>query len=163
MEPVTVWLILFVVLAVLFFAAEMFIPSHGILSVLAIACLLGVVGLCFVLDRWLGIGAVIALVVLGPIGLSAGVTLWQKTPLGRRMVLTTTGGTLDAPAVLVGSVGRTLTELRPMGECEFDDVRVEARSEMGQLLPPGALVRVIAVEGRVATVRPTDAQMGSDT
>ena len=156
MDPTTIWLFILLVLAVIFFAAEMHIPSHGLLSLLAIGCLAGAVALCFVIDRWLGWGAMLAFIILGPIALSAGFSLWQRTPLARRLVLNTSAGTLDSPIVLIGSVGKTMTELRPMGMGEFADQRIEVRSEMEKIIPVGTAVQVIALDDRVAVVRPVD-------
>ena len=154
MSPTVTWLFTLLVVAGILYVAEVFIPSHGVLSILATACMAVVVVLCFMLDRWLGVGVLVALAILGPIGLSVGVSVWQRTPIGRRMVLTSVTGAPPRPFVLVGSIGTALTELRPMGECEFGDARLEARSELGRIVRAGQAVTVIALDDGVATVRP---------
>ncbi|MDB5326588.1 MAG: hypothetical protein JWM57_2157 [Phycisphaerales bacterium] len=153
MSSTLVWLFTLLSIAIVLYVAEVFIPSHGVLTILATACLVGVVVLCFALNRWLGTGALAAIVLLGPIGLSLGISVWQRTPVGRKMVLHGVVGEPPRPFVLVGSTGITLTELRPMGECEFGDQRIEAKSEFNRLVRAGQAVVAIALNDGVATVR----------
>lgn len=161
MSPTLVWLFTLLSVAIVLYVAEVFIPSHGVLTVLATACLVGVVGLCFLIDRWLGTGALVAIALLGPVGLSLGISVWQRTPVGRKMVLRSVAGEPDRPFVLIGSTGVTLTELRPMGECEFGDRRIEVKSEFNQIVPAGRPVVAIAMSDGVATVRTIDAAPAS--
>ncbi|MGC4032666.1 MAG: hypothetical protein QM754_13230 [Tepidisphaeraceae bacterium] len=156
MSPTVIWLLTLLAIAVFLYVAEIFVPSHGLLSILATGCLVVVVALCFVLNRWLGIGVMAALAVLGPIGFSVGVSVWQKTPVGRRMVLNATVGEAPKQFVLAGSIGTAVTEHRPMGECEFGDTRIESKSELGQIIPAGRQVIALAVTDGVATVRPVE-------
>lgn len=153
MSATLVWLFTLLSIATVLYVAEVFIPSHGVLTVLATACLVGVVVLCFVINRWLGTGALVAIALLGPVGLSLGVSVWQRTPVGKKMVLHGIAGEPPRPFVLIGSTGVTLTELRPMGECEFGDQRIEAKSEFNRLVPAGRAVVAIALNDGVATVR----------
>lgn len=154
MPTIYIWLFTLLSIAAILYVAEVFIPSHGVLTILATACLVVCVAICFVIDRWLGVGVMAALAVLGPIGISLGVSVWQRTPVGKRMVLTSVAGEAPKPFVLVGSVGTALTELRPMGECEFDGSRIEARSELSRIIAAGQEVSVISLHDGVATVRP---------
>ena len=157
MSPIVTWTLALMAIAIVLFVSEVFIPSHGVLSVLATGCLVIAVVLCFMIQRWLGVGVMAALLLLGPVGLSLGVSVWQRTPVGRRMVLTATSGDPNKSFVLVGSVGTTLTELRPMGECEFDGRRVQARSELGRVIGAGLEVVVLDFADNAATVRPVAA------
>ena len=62
---------------------------------------------------------------------------------------------LDAvpePTVRVGQPGVTVSELRPMGVCEFESGRIEAISEHG-MIEPGRMVKVVALSGTRPTVR----------
>ena len=154
MPTIYIWLITLLSIALILYVAEVFIPSHGVLTILATGCLVVCVAICFAIDRWLGVGVMAALAVLGPIGIALGVSAWQRTPIGRRMVLTSSVGEAPKPFVLVGSVGTSVTELRPMGECEFDGNRIEARSELGRIVPAGQQVTVISLHDGVAVVRP---------
>ena len=156
MDPLFLLVLLLVAGGLLFFA-ELFLPTHGLLGLLGVLCVAGALGACFILNRWLGAGALVATIVATPFAFNAMIALWQKTPIGRRMVLTTVSGTAGAqrPASLVGSVGKTVSELRPMGECEFNGERVQCRSESGMTLSPGTPVRLIDIQNTVAVVRPS--------
>ncbi|HEX8323015.1 MAG TPA: NfeD family protein [Tepidisphaeraceae bacterium] len=161
-NPIVIWLLTLLAVSLILYVAEVFIPSHGVLSILATGCMAIVVVLCFMLDRWLGTGVLVALAILGPIGLSLGVSVWQRTPVGRKMVLHSVAGEPQRPFVLVGSTGTALTELRPMGECEFGDSKLEARSELGRIIPAGQRVIAIALNDGVAVVRPIDASTAAN-
>ncbi|GIW76914.1 MAG: hypothetical protein KatS3mg104_1977 [Phycisphaerae bacterium] len=148
-----VWLVILLVVALGLFFAELFVPSGGLLAVLGAACMTGAIIICFRIDLWLGAGMLATSVIFAPFAIGWGVSLWQKTSLGKRMIVTEVAGELPKPKVLIGSIGTTLTELKPMGEVEIGDVRVEAQSEMGMIIPPGRRVKVLAMSNGVVTVR----------
>ena len=58
-------------------------------------------------------------------------------------------------SLLQNKIGRVVTPLRPVGQCEFDGRRVECTAE-GQYVPEGKTVRVVRIEGMQPTVRVTD-------
>lgn len=153
MDPLITWAIILAILAVVIFVAEIFLPSGGLLGIAAVACVAASVVLCFIINRWLGAGVSIALLILAPFLWMAGISLWQRSPVGKRLTLTTTVGELPAPHVLVGATGVTITELRPMGECEVGEARIESQSEMGVVIPAGRKVKVLSIASGVATVR----------
>lgn len=153
MQMLWVWLVILLMVALGLFFAELFVPSGGLLAVLGAACMTVAIVICFKIDRWLGAGVLAASVILAPFAVGWGVSLWQKTSLGRRMIITEVTGELPKPQILIGSVGVTLTELRPMGEVEIGDIRVEAQSEMGMMIPPGRRVKVLSINNGVVTVR----------
>ncbi len=148
-----IWFGILLTLAIVFLLAEVFVPSAGLLGVLGLGCLLAAVIVCFFANRWLGAGVSIGLLVISPFAINGALRIWQRTPIGKKMILTQTTENNPQPTVLVGSSGVALTELRPMGECEFGDTRLDAQSEMGQVIPAGAKVKVISVSSGVATVR----------
>ncbi len=148
-----IWLIIFLGLALAMFVAELFVPSGGLLAVAGAACMTGAIIVCFKIDRWLGTGLLVASVVIAPFAIGWGVSLWQKTFIGKRMVLSEVVGQLPKAQVLIGSVGVALTEMRPMGEVEIGDVKIEAQSEMGMIIPAGRRVKVLSMTGGIATVR----------
>lgn len=159
-----VWLVILLVVALGLFIAELFIPSGGLLAVLGAVCVTGAIVICFMINRWLGTGVLAASVVLAPFAFGWGVSLWQKTPLGKRLIITEVTGELPKPKVLIGSIGITLTELKPMGEVEIGDVKVEAQSEMGMIIPPGRRVKVLSLRNGLVTVREikdTDSKIGT--
>ena len=153
MDPIVVWLSIFLALAIVMFVAEVFVPSAGLLSVLGTVFLTIAIFLCFRINRWLGVSAMVAVVAIAPFAVALAVRVWQRTPIGKQMVLSSTVGELTRDRVLIGTEGVALTEMRPMGECEFGQSRVEAKSEMGRVIPAGRKVKVIEYHDTVATVR----------
>ena len=160
MDPLLLILLL-VGLGAILLIGDLFLPSAGMLSVVGIGLLLTAVIFCFTINRWLGLGVLFAGVIGSPLIWVATVRAWQRTPVGRRMVLSHAEPAPPRPAVVrVGQVGRTLSALRPMGECAFateaGEAVVECRSEFGDLAP-GTPVRVSHFNDGVATVRPAAA------
>ncbi len=157
MDPLFLILLLVGGAAVLL-VADLFLPTGGIMSLVGVGLLLTAVIICFTLNQWLGLGVLFAGVVASPFVAYGMIQAWTKTPVAKRMMLRPDSvlATPRQPGVRVGSVGRTLTVLRPMGEAEFDTedgpLVVQATCETGDL-PPDAAVRVIHFKDGLATVR----------
>jgi membrane-bound ClpP family serine protease len=146
------WIILLVVAGLVLLAAELMLPSHGVLGALAVLCLLGSVGVCFRVSQWASLALFLAMVGATPFAWSAAVRIWPKTPVGRRMVLQPVENARPLLPFQIGQTGVSLSELKPMGECDFGGRRVEARCEAG-FIEAGARVVVVSADGRRATVR----------
>ena len=160
------WWLLFAVF--LYFAcavlivAEVFIPSGGIISILALACLIA--GLMIFFQRsftagWIGV--VIAIVMI-PVVLVMSYKMFPKTRFGKSVTLTPpsrqAGDAIpdtDRLKGLLGSVGLVVTPLRPVGMCDFSGQRVECVAE-GGYVEINKSVKVIEVQGTQLTVRVTD-------
>lgn len=126
--------------------AEALLPTQGVLGVLGGAALVGAVIAIFLLGPWYGIATLALLVLISPFVFMWMMRIWPKTPVGKRLVLNAVvSGTSPAPKVSVGAIGTTVTELRPIGECDFEDQRIEVISELG-LIDPGTQVKVVAHE-----------------
>ncbi len=155
MEPLILILVL-VVVGLVLLVGDLFLPSAGIMSVLGIGCFLTAIIVCFTIDRWLGLGVLFAAVIGSPFIGMAVVRAWQRTPIGRKMILSHAEAAPARQVVRVGQVGRALSMLRPMGECTFGtelgEVVIECRSEFGDL-PPDTPVRVTHFKDGIATVR----------
>ena len=155
MDPLLLILILVAGAAALILA-DLFLPSAGILSVLGAGLLLTAVIVCFTINRWLGLAVLFGLTIASPFIAAGMIAAWQRTPVGKRLTLqheTPRPVRPVGPAVAVGSVGRTLTALRPMGEAEFaEGVQVQVIAEHGDL-PRDADVKVVHFKDGLATVR----------
>ena len=154
MTPVTLAIFLFAIAAALLIA-EVLLPSHGALGVLAVAAMVGGIIVCYRMSHALGLYVALGLTLAAPFAGALWIKLWPKTPLGRRLILgpaPSGRGPEARPAVAVGETGVVVAELRPNGLCEFGPTRVEARSERG-VLPAGQRVRVIAIVDGRPTVR----------
>jgi membrane-bound ClpP family serine protease len=151
MTPATL-AILLVLAGVVLLVAEMLLPTQGILGAIGAAALVGCVVVCFRIDSRMGFGVMVAMVVAAPFAGMLWVKLWPRTPVGRRMILSPVSGGLSAVTIDVGQQGVTVSELRPMGVCEFGAERIEARAERGTI-PPGSRVQVVEIVDRRPTVR----------
>ncbi|HWP39585.1 MAG TPA: NfeD family protein [Tepidisphaeraceae bacterium] len=155
MDPVLLILLLIGAGAALL-VGELLLPTHGLLGIAGLLCFGGAIGVCFYINRWLGLIVFCVAVLASPFLASLGLKIWQRTPVGRRIILPPVQASRAASPVIPGQIGITVTEMRPIGECDFGDVRVEAISELG-LIPPGTRVRVVAVENNRPVVRAADA------
>ena len=153
------WPLLLLVLGLGFLMAEAFIPSGGMLPLLALVS----VGLslweAFRQSYELGLGFLLADTVLLPLSVGLGLYLWQKSPLAARMTLKAPGPEEISVSHsgyrvdhLIGERGFTLTPLKPTGLVDFDGRRLEGVSEQG-LIPEGTSVEAVSVRSGRLMVR----------
>jgi membrane-bound ClpP family serine protease len=153
------WPILLLAFGLLLLIAEVFVPSGGLIGILAICCLVISVWQAFRQSTTVGLWFLMGDFLLMPVALAVAVYLWPKTPLARRVFLKPpepdeievahSSQRLDH---LIGQFGRALTPLRPSGLVDFDGRRLDALSEDG-LIPSGALVQAVRVRGGQLIVR----------
>lgn len=151
MDPIALSLLLLAVAAVLL-VGELLLPTHGILGLMGLICLAGAIGATFYINRWLGLGVFLAAVVASPFAWSIGLKLWERSPVGRRVLLPPMEAPRPVMPVKLGQVGTAFSEMRPMGEVDFGDERMEATSERG-IIAAGQKVKVVAVVNGIPTVR----------
>ena len=158
-----VWWMVFAVF--LYFAcavlivAEVFVPSGGLISICALACLAGGIAIFFkhsIVAGWVGIG--IAAIMI-PAVLIFAYKIFPKTRFGKSVTLTPPerwkGDAIpdtDKLKELLGVEGVVLTTLRPVGMCDFSGQRVECVAESG-FVEKAKKVKVINVESTQVTVR----------
>ena len=156
------WLIfaIFLYLAcVVLIIAEVFVPSGGLISIMALACVVGGVVIFFkhsLIAGWIGL--IVALVMI-PSVLIFAYKIFPKTKFGRNVTLEPPkrrqGDAVpdtDRLKELIGAEGIVLTTLRPVGMCDFSGRRIECVAESGYV-NKGSKVRVINVESTQLTVR----------
>ncbi len=163
-------------LALVLFAVELFIPSGGMLGILCGLAAIASVTSFFFYSPAMGGFALLLYLIATPFLLVYGVKLWSRTPIGRRLIL---GGTeeldgrgldedeidqeidarrrlsAESDASLLGRIARTLTPLRPVGVIRLDGRRLDALAESG-VIDVDTDVEVIAVldnQIKVRTVR----------
>jgi membrane-bound ClpP family serine protease len=156
------WLALAVVLYLLFVVliiAEVFIPSGGLITVCAVACLIGGTYIFFKQSTTAGVAGVIFGAIAIPTILRIVYRELPNTRFGKRVTLAPPvrqkgDAVPDTPEIknLLGAVGTVLTPLRPVGMCDFSGQRVECVAESGYV-DKGRKVRVIDVESTQLTVR----------
>ncbi len=161
MEPVLSLIILYAV-AILLLVAEIFLPTHAVLSALGFGILCWAVYQTFLLSEAAGYVALVLVAILLPTMILVAIRTWHRTPIGRRIsppnpVLTAedAGGRPDLLRPFVGQIGTTLTPLRPVGECRFGQEKVECVSESG-MVDRGVVVRAVGIMNMTLVVRPLD-------
>jgi len=139
--------------------AEVFVPSGGVISICALACLIGGIAIFFQHSRTAGWTGVFIAVIMIPSVLIIAYKMFPKTRFGKSVILTPPerqqgDAVPDTPKLkeLLGAVGIVITPLRPVGTCDFSGQRVECVAESGYV-GKGKSVKVINVESTQLTVR----------
>ncbi|GIW87293.1 MAG: hypothetical protein KatS3mg108_1617 [Isosphaeraceae bacterium] len=163
-----VWPTLCLLGSLLLVLAEAFIPSGGLIGILAVGLLLVSLYLAFTTTAY-GWLFLIAVGVLLPATVMLAVSLWPHTPIARYLFLPppTTEETTPGPSAwplshLVGQIGRTVTPLRPTGIVLFEGRRHEAISE-GIPIEANTLVRALEIRGGRLIVRVAEVPEWDDT
>lgn len=140
-------------IALLLLVAEIFIPSHGILTVAGLAFLIAAVVKTFQISTNAGVVATLACVVFLPTAAVIAVKVWPHTPIGRLIspdnpVVTSrdVGVDVDAMEPMIGRTGRSISPLRPSGICDFEGRRFPCVAEMG-MIGPDVEVQVVGIKG----------------
>jgi membrane-bound ClpP family serine protease len=145
--------ILFFGIGVALLVGELLLPTHGLLGVLGGGSIIAAIVTCYRIDFWLGTGVFLVTMIATPFAGAMAVKIWPRTPIGRRVVLPPVIDAVREPLVHVGQKGVTVTELKPMGVCEFEAAgRLEAVSEHG-MIEPGQPVKVVGLTNNRPTVR----------
>lgn len=160
-----VWAVTCLVIAVVLFFLELFVPSGGLIGLAAGASLVTGIVLLFRFNT--KVGLVSAIVALGslPFVFMLALKVWPHTPIARMLLLKNrpaggseaTGGSGGAePALRVGLRGKALTDLRPVGTCLIEGRRLECLAESG-MIRAGSPVCVVSVDGMHIKVRREEA------
>jgi membrane-bound serine protease (ClpP class) len=155
-----VWAILMLVTAVGIGFLELFVPSGGVLAVVALLALLGSLVFGFLQGIVFGLGLLLILVVGLPFLIWYMLAIWQSTPIGRRLLLDPEedpalqpNEELERHKALLGKTGTAKSLMMPSGMIEIDGQRFDAVSA-GMPIDPGTSVVVVHVDGINLTVRP---------
>ena len=151
------WAVIFAGVGVILLVGELLLPTHGLLGVAGLVGIAAAIVNCYRIDPVLGTGVLVAAAASVPFVWTAVVRLWPLTPVGRRVVLPRVVSPVAAPPVNAGCTGVTVSEMRPMGLCEFTladgrSERLEAISEHG-MIHPDRPVKVVSVSGNRLVVR----------
>ncbi|HPD28852.1 MAG TPA: hypothetical protein PLL20_02575 [Phycisphaerae bacterium] len=139
--------------------AEIFIPSHGVLSLVAFAMLGFAVYETFQMSGLWGLVGLSSLAVLIPASVLMVVRTWHRTPIGKRIcppnpqLSEEDRMPLEPLRAVIGRRGRTVTLLRPVGTCDFQGRRYECKAEQG-VIQKDVEVEAIGLVDRTLVVRP---------
>lgn len=134
--------------------AEIFLPSHGILTVVGIGFLITAVAKTFQLHgRDAGVIASLACLLAVPTGGYLAVKYWRQTAIGRMIAppnpqLTSedTSVPVDEIQSMIGRTGKCLSPLRPVGICVFNGHRISCVAQFG-MIEAGATVEGVGMTG----------------
>lgn len=147
-------LIVLFALGVLILVAEIFIPSHGVLSVVGVGFLIaGILKTFADMGSEAGVLAVGGTLVFVPTLAFVAIKYWRQTPMGRAIAppnptYTSADSPLPVEQILklVGRNGTAISPLRPVGICEFDGRRVSCVAQYG-MIEAGTAVEGVEVSG----------------
>jgi membrane-bound serine protease (ClpP class) len=159
--PDIAWAILLLVVGCVFVALEVFIPSGGIITVLAAVAFIASI----IIASWespttgpttgLVFAAVTVFVV--PVIVATAFKYWPRTRMGKAFLgeLQTNDEVLteDPRRVLLGRVGVARSKMLPSGAVEVDGQMIDAVTQ-GQAIEPGDYVVVMEVRANRVVVRP---------
>jgi membrane-bound ClpP family serine protease len=160
MSPL-VWILLLVMVGLALVLLEVFIPSGGVLGLLAVLALgAGIVTAFVEQGALVGMGVLAGTLLAVPVVLVLAFRWFPATPLGRRVLPPPPSADDVLPDLslrqrlrgLVGRRGRAASELVPWGTVEIDGEACEAMSEGGPIAA-GEPVEVVAAQARALVVR----------
>lgn len=162
-EELLFWGIGLLAASLLLVIIEVFIPSGGLIAITAGGC--AIAGLVFLFRYKLswGVSGTLAMLVLAPTAFGFALKVWPSTPMGRRMLGAKSPEEEEADRLaalkerqkqqsLIGAEGIVLSDLRPVGMIQVDNVRMEALAETG-MIRAGTRVRITVIESNQIKVR----------
>jgi len=144
-----VWAVALILIGAALIVLEMFVPSGGVIGILAAAAFIGAIVMGFQTDNTTG-GIILCVSLVTACGMvMAMIKLWPHTPIGKK-AMPPDIHVSDAITVnlqhLQGAQGLSKSTLMPNGEVDIDGTRYDAVSQ-GTLIPEGSIVRVTSVKG----------------
>ncbi len=126
-----------VVIGLFLMAAEVFLPTGGILFVLALGALIAGIAMAFYSDVTQGVLTLVAVFILIPLLGPVLLHIMPRTTMGKKLILEAAEEDASVAAMPVnleleqlrGRYGKTVSSLRPAGITEFDGRRVDTLSE----------------------------------
>ena len=171
-EAYILWAIVALGIAIILVIIELFVPSGGLIAILAGAALVASLVAFFMYDQTVGAIALLIYSIVGPIVTVFVFKLWMASPMAKQMVL---GGdsedrfaTQDEAAAaselarrdrmaqlraLIGVEGVTATALRPVGTVVIQGQRVDALAEEGIIDDDTAVIVVDVYDNQIKVRR----------
>lgn len=150
------------VVGLVLFALEFFIPSGGLLGLLTAVATLGSIGSMFSYSTSWGLIYGAVLLASAPFAIVQAIKVWSGSALGQRAILSAEadrvprrdddGEEIAAPRsraqIERGVTGVAATVLRPVGFVDFDGVRVDAVAESGFVAEGERVIVIGHVDGQ---------------
>ncbi|MCA9232171.1 MAG: hypothetical protein KDA57_16100 [Planctomycetales bacterium] len=160
LDPIS-WAVILLLVGCALVVLEVFIPSGGILSFLAVAAFVASLAMAFRRDTTTGLSFLVLTVIAVPLVVALAFKYWPHTPMGKAFlgeVPTEADLRSDDPRRdLVGRVGVAKSKMLPSGAVQIDDQLVDAVSQ-GAAIDVGSAVVVVEVRANRVVVRLADEQ-----
>ncbi len=155
------WAILLLLAGLLLAVLEVFLPSGGIIGILAAIALVAALVISFqesaTTGPMVGFFFALATVIAVPTLVALALKIWPRTPMGKAFLgdLPSDADVLpdDPRRSLLGKVGIARTKMLPSGAVEIEGRIIDAVSQ-GQAIEPGTYVVVNEVRANRVVVRP---------
>lgn len=134
---------------------EIFLPSGGLLSIMAIALFGYSLFIAFNISVSAGIAFVVFDIIMIPILVLLGLKMLARSPVTLHTELGSKEGVISQPpglAKYIDKEGKALTDLRPAGTAIIDGKRVDVVSR-GEYIEQDSTLVVIVVTGNQIVVR----------
>ncbi len=168
MDPFYMALLLYFAAAALA-VVDLFVPSGGLLVIMAAVGGIGAVLFGFRSGTNAGMGMLTLVIASIPVFAVVAIKIWPHTPMGKRIILklpaapsSEATSAADSLQALVGQVLRAETAFLPTGQIRVGHRRFNAVAESG-LIEAGGHVKVVAVRERNLIVRATTAPLSKST
>lgn len=152
-----VWSILLLLIGLALVVLELFLPSGGILGLVAAVAIVASVSIAFFSS--IGEGAVMLAVVMVtiPATVVLGLKVWPMTPMGKailnRHAMENDPRPSDQRADLVGRVGIAKSKMLPSGAITVDGRTYNAVTS-GMAVEAGQAIRIVKISGNSIIVQP---------
>lgn len=159
-----VWSIVLFLIALAIIALELFVPSGGMLGVLAALAVIGSLVLGYLSSWAFGATMTVVVIVVVPLVIASALKWWPHTPIGR-LILNTPPESSDEVLPendpryelreLIGTFAIARTKMLPSGIVRIGDRSYDAVAE-GQAIEPGQTVKIVGVDLNRLEVRLAD-------
>lgn len=161
------WAIVLLVVGLGLAVVELFIPSAGMLGILAFTALIASIVMAFFDGAGTGVAFMAAIVFAVPICISLAIKVWPHTRMGKRVLLPVPTTDEVVPddderrwlRSLVGMRAVAKSKMLPSGVITCNGRTIDATTE-GMAVEPGQVLRIVAVHGTRVIVRPLDEENG---
>lgn len=163
MDPLFFWSLVLIAAGLGVVVVELFIPSAGMLGVVAAILLVSGIICAFLSDFNSGAMVLLGTVLALPVLLMAMIKVWPKTPIGKRILLKDMRLDEVLPdrpfsSDLVGQLGVAKTKMLPSGIVLINDKKFDAISD-GFPIDKEQPVKVVAIRGNHIYVEPFEGEI----
>lgn len=158
-----VWSLVLLSLGLGLILLEVFVPSSGVLGILAGLSVIAAIVVAFMEGPYVGLAIVSTTVVALPAAVAIALRIWPTTSIGRRILLGVPKAEELLPddeatqrlKSLVGKQGVAQSLMLPSGAVLIEGRTYDATAP-GVAIEPGTAVRVVEVHGARIVVRPME-------